>query len=60
VGGKHKNRSNRNQNYLASSSEHNSPTIATPGYIITLENKHMDLKSLFMMMIEDYKDINNS
>ena len=59
-GGKHKNRSNRNQGYLASS-EPNSPTIASPGYTITLEKQDSDLKSFLMMMIEDIKkDINNS
>jgi hypothetical protein len=36
AGGKLKNRSNRNQGYLASS-EPNSPTIASPGYTITPE-----------------------
>ena len=60
VGGKHKNISNRNQGYLASS-EPNSPTIASPGYTITLEKQDSDLKSLLMMVIEDFKkDINNS
>jgi chromosome segregation ATPase len=60
VGGKHKNRSNRNQGYLASS-EPNFPTIASPGCTITPENQDKDLKSLLMMMMEDYKkDINNS
>ena len=60
AGGKHKNRSNRNQGYLASS-EPNSPTIASPGYTITPEKQDMDLKSLLMMMMEDYKkEINNS
>jgi hypothetical protein len=51
AGGKHKNRGNRNQGYLASS-EPNSPTIASPGYTITLEKQDMDLKSLLMMMME--------
>jgi hypothetical protein len=37
------------------SSEHNSPTIASPGYTITSEKQDMDLKSLLMMMMEDYK-----
>ena len=55
AGGKHKNRSNRNQGYLASS-EPNSPTIASPGYTITPEKQDMDLKSLFMMMMEDFKE----
>ena len=60
AGGKHKNISNRNQGYLASS-EPNSSTIASPGYTITLEKQDSDLKSLLMMMIEDFKkDINNS
>jgi hypothetical protein len=57
---KHKNISNSNQSYLASS-EPNSPTIASPGYTITLEKQDSDLKSLLMMMIEDFKkDITNS
>ena len=56
---KHKNRIKRNQSYLASS-EPNSPTITTPGYTITPEKKGMDLKSLRMMMMEDYKkEVNN-
>jgi SMC interacting uncharacterized protein involved in chromosome segregation len=60
AGGKHKNRCNRNQGYLASS-EPNSPTIVSPGYTITPEKQDMDLKSLFMMMMEDFKkEINNS
>jgi hypothetical protein len=54
AGGKHKNVSNRNQGYLASS-EPNSPTKASPGYTITLEKQDMDLKSLLMMVIEDFK-----
>ena len=60
VGGKLKNRSNRNQGYLASS-EPNSPTIASTGYTIKSEKQDMDLKSLLMMMMEDFKkEINNS
>jgi hypothetical protein len=59
-GGKHKNRSNRNQGYLVSS-EPNSPTIASPGYTITPEKQDMYLKSLLMVMMEDYKmEIYNS
>ena len=54
VGGKLKNRSNRNQGYLASS-ETNSPTIANPGYTIISEKQDMDLMSFLMMMIEDIK-----
>jgi hypothetical protein len=57
--GKHKSISKRNQGYLASS-EPNSPTIASSGYTITPEKQDMDLKSRLMMMIEDFKDINNS
>jgi hypothetical protein len=41
--------------------EPSSPTIASPGYTLTPENQDSDLKSLLMMMIEDFKkDINNS
>jgi hypothetical protein len=36
------------------SSEPNSGTIASPVYTITLEKQDMDLKSLLMMMMEDY------
>jgi hypothetical protein len=60
VGGNHKNKSNRNQGYLASS-ESNSPTISTSGYIIIPEKQDMDLKSLLIMMMKDIKrDINKS
>jgi hypothetical protein len=59
AGGKHKNRSNRNQGYLALS-EPNAPTIASPGYTITPEKQDMDIKSLLMMILEDYREeINN-
>jgi hypothetical protein len=35
--------------------------IASPGYTTTLEKQESDLKSLLMMVIEDFhKDINNS
>ena len=43
AGGKHKNRSNKNQGYLASS-EPNSPTIVSPRYSITPEKQDSDLK----------------
>jgi hypothetical protein len=60
VGGKHKNINNRNQTYWTSS-EPNSPTIASHGYTITPEKQDLYLNSLLMMMIEDFKkDINNS
>jgi hypothetical protein len=37
------------------SSEPNSLTIASPGYTVTPEKQNMDLKSLLMMMMEDFK-----
>ena len=59
AGGKHKNRSNRNQGYLASSKP-NFPTIASPGYTITPEKQDMELNSFLMMTMEDFKkDISN-
>jgi hypothetical protein len=59
VGGKNKKECNRNQGYLASS-ELNSPTLTRTGYTIIPEKQNMDLKSLLMMMMEDYKkDTNN-
>ena len=37
------------------------PPIASPGYPIISEKQDLDLKSLLMMMIEDFKkDISNS
>jgi gas vesicle protein len=46
---------------LFASSEPNSPNIASPGYTITPEKQYLDLKSLLMMVIEDFKkDIKNS
>jgi predicted nucleic acid-binding Zn-ribbon protein len=60
AGGKHKNISNRNQGYLASS-EPKSPTIRSPRYTITREKQDSYQKLLLMMMTEDFKkDINNS
>jgi hypothetical protein len=60
AGSKHKNKSNRNHGYLASSKP-NSPTIASPGYTIKTEKQDIDLKSLLMMMVEDFKkELNNS
>jgi hypothetical protein len=51
----------QNQPVLLATSEPNSPTIASPGYIITREKQDMDLKSLLMIMMEYYKkEINNS
>jgi predicted nucleic acid-binding Zn-ribbon protein len=37
------------------SSEPNSPTIASPGYTITPEKQDMDLMSLLMEVMEDFK-----
>ena len=46
---------------LFASSEPNSPNIASPGYTITPEKLDMDLKSLLIMMMEDFKkDKSNS
>ena len=60
VGGKHKNISNRNQGYLASS-EPNFPTKDSPGHPNTPERQNLDLKSLLMMVMEDFKkDTNKS
>jgi hypothetical protein len=60
VKGKHKNLTNRNQDYLTSL-EPSSPTTASPGYPNTLEKQDVDLKSHLMMLIEDFKkDINKS
>jgi hypothetical protein len=60
AGSKCKNKSNRNQGYLASL-QPNSPTIASPGYTIKMEKQDSDLKSLLMMVIEDFKkDITTS
>ena len=57
---KHKNISNRNQCYLASS-EASIPTTASNGYPSTPEKQNSDLKSHLLVMIEDFKkDINNS
>jgi hypothetical protein len=51
AGGKHKKRSKRNQDYLASS-EPNFTTIGSPEYTITPEKPDSDLKSLLMMVME--------
>ena len=37
------------------SSEPNSPSIASPGYTVTPEKQNMDLKSLLMMIMENFK-----
>jgi hypothetical protein len=53
-GSKLKNISNINQGYLASP-EPNSPNRASPGYTITLKTQDLDLKSLLMTVIENFK-----
>ena len=53
VKGKSKNISNRNLDYLASS-EPSTPTTASPGYPNTEEKQDSDLKSYFMMLLEDF------
>ena len=58
--GKHKNLTNRKQDYLESS-EPSSATTASPGFSNTPEKQNVDLKSYLMMLREDFKkDINNS
>jgi hypothetical protein len=57
---KHKNLTNRNQDYLASS-EPSTPTTVSPGYPNTPEKQDSDLKLYMMTLVEDFKmDINNS
>jgi hypothetical protein len=58
---KHKNISNRNQGYFASS-EPNLPTKESPGYPNTPEKQDSDLKSLLTMRMIEYfkKHINKS
>jgi predicted RNase H-like nuclease (RuvC/YqgF family) len=58
AGCKHKNRSNRNQGYLASS-EPSSPIISSSGYTISAEKQDINLKSFLMMMENFKKEINN-
>ena len=42
-------------------SEPNTPTSASPGYANTPEKQDLDLKSLFMMLLEEHKkDMNES
>jgi hypothetical protein len=58
--GKGKNINKRNQGYFAPS-EPGPAITASPGYSNTPEKQDFDLKSLLMMMIEDFrKVINNS
>jgi hypothetical protein len=58
--GKHKNLTNRNQDYLASSEPSTSKTVS-PVYPNTQKKQDSDLKSYLMMLVEYFKkDINNS
>ena len=60
VKGKHKNPTNRNHGYLATS-EGSSLTTASPRDADIPEKQELDLKAYFVMLIEDFqKDINNS
>jgi len=58
--GKHRNPSNRNQDYMASL-EHNSPTKANTEYPNTPEKQKLVSKSYLIMMLENFKkDVKNS
>jgi hypothetical protein len=60
VKGKHKNLTNRNQDYLASS-EPSIPTTAISGCPNTWGKHDLDLNSYLMMLAENFKkDINKS
>ena len=58
--GKHRNLTNRNQDY-SPSSEPSTPTSPSPGHPNTPKKLDPDLKAYLMMMVEDIKkDFNNS
>ena len=58
--GKHRNITNRNQGNMAAS-EPNSPLAACSGYPNTPEKQDLDLKSMVMMLLQEYmKNINKS
>jgi hypothetical protein len=60
VKGKHKNLTNTNQGYWASS-EPSRTTTVSPGYPNTPKKHNTDLKSYLMVVVEDFKKgINNS
>jgi 5-methylthioribose kinase len=60
VKGKQKNLTNRIQDH-SPSSEHNTPTSASPGHPNTPKKLDPDLKAYLMMMVEDIKkDFNSS
>jgi hypothetical protein len=56
---KRKNLTNRNQEHWASS-EPSMPTTTSPGYPNTPEKQDTDLKPYLMMVVDDFKGINNS
>jgi hypothetical protein len=57
--GKHRNLTNRNQDY-SPSSEHSTPTPPSPRHPTTPEKIVPDLKAYLMMKVEDIKkDVNN-
>ena len=56
VKGRHKNLTNKNQDY-SPSSEPSTPTSASPGHPNTLENLDPDLRAYLMMMVQDIKKI---
>jgi hypothetical protein len=58
--GKHKNPTNRNKDYLAST-EPSTPSTVSRRYHNTQKRLDSDLKLYFMMLVENFKkDINNS
>jgi hypothetical protein len=57
--GKLKNLTKRNQDHSASS-EPSTPATMSPGFPNTPEKQDSYLKSYLMMLVEDFKDINNS
>jgi SMC interacting uncharacterized protein involved in chromosome segregation len=60
VKGNHKTLTNRNQDHSVSS-KLSTPNTGSPGYPNTPEKQDSDLKSYFMMLVEDFKKgINNS
>jgi hypothetical protein len=60
VKGKHKNLTNRNQDY-SPSPERSTPTSPSPGHPNTPENLDPNLKAYLMMLVEEIKkDFNNS
>ena len=60
VKGKHKNLTNRKQDYLVPSKP-SMPSMVSPGYPNTPKKQDLDLKSNLMMLVENFKKgMNNS